>query len=84
MSDEKLVKLIAGFMTEDPDIFNEMAISTSGIAIGMGNPVVNKTKQKKKKSRKKKKKRISREEGGDYEVDQTTGQPKNGEILSEK
>ena len=71
MSD--FIKKIADLLTDDPDIFNEMATSTGAIAMGpgMGLPV---------RSRKKKKVVSDDSEDG-YEANKVTGQPKKGEMI---
>lgn len=71
MNDDTVEK-IAKLLTNDPDVFNEMAVGTGAIAMGMGNVP----------SRKKRKKRPKEDEDSeDYKANPVTGQPKKGEVL---
>lgn len=71
------IKKIADLLTDDPDIFNEMAVSTGAIAMGPGN--VPRTRKKRK--------RQSEDESpenkpiGKYYANPVTGKPENGEVL---
>ena len=79
------IKKIAELLTDDPDIFNEMAVGTGAIAMGPGNVLRQKPDQP--RTRKRKKKRASEDEDVEnkpakkFHADPVTGQPKDGEIL---
>ena len=82
--DSKKVKKIADFLTDDPDIFNEMAVSTGGIAMGpAGNmPVPKKSKPKSRKRRKKVALDDSTSEPiSKFHANPVTGKPDEGEVL---
>ena len=75
------VNKIADLLTDDPDIFNEMAVTTGGIAMGMGNVP---------RSRKKKAKKVKGEDDDEsqkdsqYRANPLTGKPeKNGKPAGE-
>lgn len=77
------INQIAKLLTDDPDVFNEMAVSTGAIAIGMGQPAPRTRKHK--KVRKKNKKEDEEDEEPQkhekYYANPVTGQPEDGEIL---
>jgi len=68
---DEAVKAIASFITDDPDIFNEMAMSTGAIDAGPG--VALPTRKRKK---------VPKKTSKSYQANPVTGQPKDkGEVL---
>jgi hypothetical protein len=78
--DNKEVEKIADFLTDDPDIFNEMAVSTGAIAMGPGN-VPTRTRKKKKRRRTSEDDEPENKPIGKYHANPVTGQPEEGEVL---
>lgn len=81
---ENTIDKIASLLTDDPDIFNEMAVTTGGVAMGPGNVPIKTLSPNKTRKRKK---RISDSDDVEnkpikkFHADPVTGQPKDGEIL---
>ena len=76
--DNKEIKRIADFLTDDPDIFNEMSVSTGGIAAGVGHAFGKPTRKRRKK--------VALDDSesepiSKYHANPVTGKPDKGEVL---
>jgi hypothetical protein len=73
----KEIEKIADLLTDDPDIFNEMAVGTGAIAMGPGNVL----RTRKRKKRASEDEDVENKPIKKFHADPVTGQPKDGEIL---